>query len=1182
MFKKRFPQTAPDFQFQILSSHNFLRQLPGARLVIAFTLAIVCAGCATTQTNGATSSRGEQTPALTSGDLQKARTPLARIEPSVSKPTAAANIAPLSDRSTRQIATAKELMNDQRYTEAALELEKALRYDPNHPTVQRALAQLHWAAGNTPRAKQHASEAIRLNPDDAVAQYISGRAQLSDADVAAAIVSLRTAKLCSDYEADATVAALCTYYLGESLNRDGYLEAALTQYEEFEKRAAQLGDLPAQSELALVWQRGRGPVNVAKADLLEKLGRFSEAADALSVFANEPKEHAAGVKRYVQLLAKAKRFDEALKAAGSLDSTDPDSFRLTLEVYRLSGKPERAIDELRARLNKPDADPQSALLMADLLQELKRDSEIATELRRYLDSHPKAYAVRERLIDELIQRKAWADVLLAAAGGLEHSPEKQSEIESKLSTLTSEKSVLESVLAGSREGSAQLSYLRGFLLAQADRGGDAETWYRKSLDADKKYIPARAGLAKLFMDDYRYDDALKIASRPDANVVEDARLEFVLGQIYDRLDDGREAEAHFRAALEADRTDVDALLALARLARRSGDLLQAQQHLQALLKQDPANEAGREALAFVYLDRSEVNAALKEVEELSRTAKTPTTRVRAKALVEQTRASDFDAYRNELFQAMKEYKPDAATWIAIAETYIGTEENKTRDAFAEALKLEPKSEEALIGLKDAERRLLNFESASTHLNELLRRRPNRHQWRLELIDLQLAMGEMDSAIQTCRLQTQRTDLDARILRAYQAKLIDVLDQSHRDDDVIETINKLRDSGQDKNFWTMQLGRVLEDRKKSAEAAALYEAVWKEDSRHPTAWRDFVFASADAGKTTQASQQVLERLYDDPENEGLIAMLVRVQRSAKRWDDGTELILNRLVKTDEREGIQNWWIELLDHAEQYDRAIDLIEKLLDEAIDTANSMQGQAPDEEKKADFDRLVLKPNSPPSMEALQDRVHQLRQILTQLLMKSERSRDAERMLLQWLEQSRDARSQFDYLRLLSAVHQLLGNDDQAQEAIERALAVRPDKILFNDVAYGWINRGKKLSDAEKMIRVALADEPQSAAFLDTYGWLMYKKGEYSEAVKWLTRAIKNAGNPDGVLHDHLGDAYWRQNQKSAAVEQWSLASELITKLKEKEISSTDERRVRQFVQQKIDNAKAGRDPAVAPIGEK
>ena len=117
-------------------------------------------------------------------------------------------------------------------------------------------------------------------------------------------------------------------------------------------------------------------------------------------------------------------------------------------------------------------------------------------------------------------------------------------------------------------------------------------------------------------------------------------------------------------------------------------------------------------------------------------------------------------------------------------------------------------------------------------------------------------------------------------------------------------------------------------------------------------------------------------------------------------------------------------------------------------------------------------------------------------------------------------------------------------------------------------------------MIRYALWRSPRQGAYLDTYGWLLYKKGDFAEAKKWLLRASRTRAGGDPVVLDHLGDTCWRIGESEEALEHWTAAIEAAqARLREDAIISADERRVGNNTQGKIDGARAGRPPAVAPL---
>ena len=72
-----------------------------------------------------------------------------------------------------------------------------------------------------------------------------------------------------------------------------------------------------------------------------------------------------------------------------------------------------------------------------------------------------------------------------------------------------------------------------------------------------------------------------------------------------------------------------------------------------------------------------------------------------------------------------------------------------------------------------------------------------------------------------------------------------------------------------------------------------------------------------------------------------------------------------------------------------------------------------------------------------------------------------------------------------------------------------------------------KSLARAEELAgRFAKSPNP---AFLDTYGWVLYARGKYAEAVPVLAAAVKKASEAQ-VLQYHLGMAQLQAGDRSAA----------------------------------------------------
>jgi len=77
----------------------------------------------------------------------------------------------------------------------------------------------------------------------------------------------------------------------------------------------------------------------------------------------------------------------------------------------------------------------------------------------------------------------------------------------------------------------------------------------------------------------------------------------------------------------------------------------------------------------------------------------------------------------------------------------------------------------------------------------------------------------------------------------------------------------------------------------------------------------------------------------------------------------------------------------------------------------------------------------------------------------------------------------------------------------------------ILNCLGYTYAEEGVKLDLAEKMVRKALKEEPENGAYLDSLGWIYYKKGDLDKAKEYVLKAISLIQDPD--VYEHLGDIY-------------------------------------------------------------
>ena len=108
--------------------------------------------------------------------------------------------------------------------------------------------------------------------------------------------------------------------------------------------------------------------------------------------------------------------------------------------------------------------------------------------------------------------------------------------------------------------------------------------------------------------------------------------------------------------------------------------------------------------------------------------------------------------------------------------------------------------------------------------------------------------------------------------------------------------------------------------------------------------------------------------------------------------------------------------------------------------------------------------------------------------------------------------------------------NYDVAAENYKKAIEKDPNAIIAaNNLAWLYAVTGKgNLDEAVKLAQGVVQKNPTMAGFVDTLGWVYYKKGLYAAAVEQLQKAVtldedaahKSNGNPSASYQYHLGMA--------------------------------------------------------------
>jgi tetratricopeptide (TPR) repeat protein len=139
-----------------------------------------------------------------------------------------------------------------------------------------------------------------------------------------------------------------------------------------------------------------------------------------------------------------------------------------------------------------------------------------------------------------------------------------------------------------------------------------------------------------------------------------------------------------------------------------------------------------------------------------------------------------------------------------------------------------------------------------------------------------------------------------------------------------------------------------------------------------------------------------------------------------------------------------------------------------------------------------------------------------------------------------------------LANVYSMKGDHEKSEEQLRTILEMNPEHALAsNNLGYQMADRNVNLDEAERLIRRAIelyriqerliGTSDENAAYLDSLGWVLFRKGKLSEAREWMEKAVAlPEGANDPTVWDHLGDVLAKSEQPGKAKEAWQKALEL------------------------------------------
>lgn len=1104
-------------------------------------------------------------------DERKAHLTLEQIPPAVAlpdEPPAVTSLPTIPAAAERYLRTGRDRFEDELWGEAINELSKALQIAPDFVEARILLSRASLLQGNIPLARTHLEELLKVRPRDVAIHQLLGDIAWQSRQVDEAILSLRRALMCPNATPDRPETIVAHLVLGLALHEAGYLRAAADQLQAFltaiEKTPPPSRGQPELRQMANLY---RSRVLTSLGEIYDVLGRTAEAVATLRRgIALAPGDRELRV-RLARVLARGGQSGEALQPAREMCLSDDDAsagLELLADVAERSGGPRCVATELM-RLSEASRHPGLLLHIAERLAAMKLDRETATVLRRVVELQPTNSEARTRLAElsrKLGNDREFLDGIIDVISVHKDGFERTDALITGIASDTAERRKLIALArecaSGEDRPKAAALLVLGRLLMLDGQIDEAARVLEESAEADPTLGAAHVNLAEVRLSRRMWQPAIAACEKALRAGVREAALYAIKARAHEAMDEKTESEKAYNEAIRlAPRNDALLFEYAQLLMERGKNNLAIPVLLRITREANPKNVEAREALIRAYLVGQNVGAAQLELTELRRVTGDPNAGARIAALLRLATDGStpgpirLRTYRDALTQLLSERPTDVLTAIDLAHSHEATQDY---DEAVRVLDRVLASRPEDIRLRELKSKLLakllRFDEAIALVQSLLSERPRTSRWLHQLAELAMDSDDFALAAESYRTLLRRDDLSEEHPRLRLA-LINALEQSEDADAALAAAREWyeadRTDGRARSVYVRELQRAG----RTDDAIATIERWLKDAPTDAGLRRLLIDLLEETMRHADAQARILDWMRDNPTDEGLQRLLISTLLAAKDWDAALELVQASMEVPSLREDYEQILVRVYELAERFEDAVDEMQRITRGRRESALELD--------------------------------------LLRVLIRAKRFGEAERVAERLIapHQARmNANVPFDVnelsilYRQLATIYQSTGRLDQCIEMLEKIYEFLPnDPGINNDLGYTLADAGRNIERAEVMVRFAVGEEPRNAAFLDSFGWVLYKQGRLDESIRFLRKAIRRSDATDAVIHDHYGDALYRSGDRDAARKQWQRAVE-IARDNRRSLSAEDDD-VLERATAKLKSLERGEPCGIAPLAK-
>ncbi|NLW85764.1 MAG: tetratricopeptide repeat protein [Planctomycetes bacterium] len=1143
--------------------------------------------------------------------VSKAATSLANLLPAISKPVSPPEALTLPSEAAQLVKKAGELLKAQSadYGSAVQILEQAVSEHPDNAVVHRMLGMALAAKGQSAAAAEHLLFSVSQADDDLEAHLLLGELHLAAERNDKAIVSLRTAMACSRFESEPAIAAEVLLRLGETLEHEGFYQAAAECFDGLSDLLDEHGsELSGRSALREMLLRPAILLNI-QGSIQLKLGNTAKAvellrhaydldrtngdtaamlADALLAM----KDYAACEKLLQEMMTNPLHVEQAValvpKLAGALNRGD---MLLGLwQAVRDGGDPRKeAVGLFLAKASEDMGQPdQTAEILDSVFRSFPNSVSAAEAVSGFYLRQGREIEGLAMLTHSLVENENSVDAVLAGLTVLMPaiSPSPAEQLAKFAQSQPAQKDYA-------------VHYIQAAIWERLERLDQAASELEAAIAARPAFMPAHEAMLGIELKRRQFARARQRIEKIGSLAPDSAVLNYSTGRYHLAMGELDEAMKSLEAVRAIDPSHGKAMLLLGDLYLDRQRTKDARECYVSALDTNQRHWAIRKLFSFLL-----ITGQFKEASHTLGTLES----------MKEVGADDLSLMRAELYLATGRIEDAEQTLAGVLE-----ESPQNVDASLLALRAQLGHWKGIVSRPV-------YEDAVLRLNRVLGLDGANVQARRLLAELHLQAGKFNEAVECLELLVaQQGEQQPLLLRQ-----VDALEQAGRHAEALEVLNLLNAKSPDNSSISLLRIDLMQRLKLYDEASAVIRRqLEKAKDKDKGLWRARLARLYENAKDYAGALRVIDEWlasqppkglegYLRPQRIALLASLGRTNEMAEfacreimssaRFEEKVEAYLWPLASEDRKEAALALLDALKLASEGRDDRIRLLTALqasamlewgdCDGAMLIAKRLLDEDGDDERNRKLLISVLYRQK--NYDLAMATVEEWQKSAPQQPVASSPTEDSDK----WLEfttldllilqkkfaaalERIDRRlaiegAGVDLLTAKAAAVFGLGRQDEYIDILEQIVRLDDQTpVSLNNLAYAYAEAGVNLDTAEKLIRKAV-DKDQRICNLDTLGWVLYKQGRVGEAAMVFHRVLRSY--PDspkefaGLVFDHAGDALYRLGWVDKARDCWLRAVELSSSA---ENADDDDKKVLDTTPAKLKALNEDKVPDVAPLGD-